>query len=115
MPRKNRIKKHHPFYDHESSYFSDSDYQFCDSDDEHLFYFGKASAADHNNDNKETGSNSGLSLEKLNLQPRKKLLVLSLNGLLLYRVYRKNKDKFPTTRNPDGRFASQLGSTLCLC
>lgn len=114
MPRKNRIKKRHPFYDYESSYFSDSDYQFLDSDDE-FYYFGITTAADHNNDSKETGSDSGLSLEKLNLQPRKKLLVLSLNGLLLYRVYRKNKDKFPTTRNPDGRFASQLGSILCLC
>ncbi|KAM5559612.1 hypothetical protein ABKV19_020996 [Rosa sericea] len=78
------------------------------SDDEELFYHGICTPADHNNDNNSTGSDSGLSLEKLNLQPRKKLLVLSLNGLLLYRVYRKNKAKFPTTRDPDARFASQL-------
>ncbi|XP_062006148.1 uncharacterized protein LOC133723353 isoform X2 [Rosa rugosa] len=58
------------------------------SDDERLFYLGICTPADLNNNNKETGSDSGLSLEKLSLQPRKKLLVLSLNGLLLYRVYR---------------------------
>ncbi|PRQ43764.1 putative FCP1 domain, HAD-like domain-containing protein [Rosa chinensis] len=79
---------------------------FCG--DERLFYLGICTPADLNNDNKETGSDSGLSLEKLSLQPRKKLLVLSLIGLLLYLVYRKNKAKFPTTRDPDARFSSQL-------
>lgn len=87
---------------------------FYDSDNDFYYYSsgGKNTTADGNNDNKETGNDSGesgLSLEKLPLKPRKKLLVLGLNGLLLYRVYRFNKAGFPTTRNPDGRYACHLG------
>lgn len=114
MPRKNRKSqknKYHPFFDYSSDECYDSS-DFYDSDNDFYYYSsgGKNTTADGNNDNKETGNDSGLSLEKLPLKPRKKLLVLGLNGLLLYRVYRFNKAGFPTTRNPDGRYACQLGT-----
>ncbi|XP_050379521.1 uncharacterized protein LOC126796845 [Argentina anserina] len=105
MPGKNRISqkiKYHPFFDYSSDEFYDSD---CYDSDDDFFY---CSTAATNNDSKETGSDSSLSLEKLKLEPRKKLLVLGLNGLLVYRVYRFNKAKFPTTRNPNGRYGYQL-------
>jgi hypothetical protein len=52
-----------------------------------------------------TVSNIGVSLEKLNLGPRKKLLVLSLGGFLVRRFH--ELDNPPTIRPPDlehGRF-----------
>ncbi|KAL6138436.1 hypothetical protein ACLB2K_063719 [Fragaria x ananassa] len=58
---------------------------------------------------------TGFSLEKLSIKPRKKLLVLGFNGLLVYRVFRYNKAGFPTTRDPNGRHAHQLGLNCLLC
>ncbi|OIT03140.1 hypothetical protein A4A49_16261 [Nicotiana attenuata] len=42
-------------------------------------------------DNEDTGKNLDLPLEKLNLGPKKKLLVLNLGGLLVDRVHRRNE------------------------
>lgn len=84
MPGKNRPsqrKKHHPFFDYSSDEFYDSSDHYYDSDDD----FYDCYTAHGNNDSKETGSESGFSLEKLSIKPRKKLLVLGLNGLLVYR------------------------------
>ncbi|KAL6145714.1 hypothetical protein ACLB2K_056399 [Fragaria x ananassa] len=105
MPnRPSQRKKHHPFFDYSSDEFYDSSDHYYDSDDD----FYDCYTAHGNNDSKETGSDSGFSLEKLSIKPRKKLLVLGLNGLLVYRVFRYNKAGFPTTRNPNGRYAHQL-------
>ncbi|XP_027349188.1 uncharacterized protein LOC113860857 [Abrus precatorius] len=49
-----------------------------------------------------------LPLEKLNLGPRKKLLVMNLNGLLLYRVNRRNKQEIPKSPRADGRYGNFL-------
>ncbi|KAM2044982.1 hypothetical protein ACFX1T_009237 [Malus domestica] len=49
----------------------------------------------------------GLSLEKLNLGPRKKLLVLSLGGLLCHRVYHDEASKY---RHLDVAY----GSFICI-
>ena len=112
MPGKNRKSqknKYHPFFDYSSDEFYDSDNY--DSDDDFYYY----STASGNNDSKQTGGDSSLSLEKLNIKPRKKLLVLGLNGLLVYRVFRFNKARFPTTRDrPNGRYGFQLGIIHCL-
>ncbi|XP_028093562.1 uncharacterized protein LOC114293645 isoform X1 [Camellia sinensis] len=57
-------------------------------------------------DNEDTGNDHhlGLSLEKLNLGPRKKLLVLGLGGLLVHRVYSRYgvRTNVQTRRRPDG-------------
>lgn len=56
----------------------------------------------------------GLALEKLSLVPRKKLLVLSLGGLLCHRVFRHDKSKIPRYRDPDTSYGSILGEYHCL-
>lgn len=48
-------------------------------------------SSDNENETKDTGKNLDLSLEKLNLGPKKKLLVLNLGGLLVDRVHRPNE------------------------
>ncbi|KAJ7976043.1 NLI interacting factor-like phosphatase [Quillaja saponaria] len=64
-------------------------------------------------DQEEVEISSGLSLERLNLRstattPKKKLLVLSLGGLLCHRVYRYKKCDIPKFRHPDARYGSYL-------
>ena len=53
----------------------------------------------------------GLSLERLKLGPlnRKKLIVLSLGGLLCHRVYRNDKSDRPANRAPDLVYGKHLG------
>lgn len=51
----------------------------------------------------------GLSLEKLNLGPRKKLLVISPNGVLLHRAHLANKSSIPNARKPDAIYGGHLG------
>ncbi|KAK2418349.1 putative FCP1 proteiny domain-containing protein [Trifolium repens] len=41
---------------------------------------------------------SSLSLENLNLEPKKKLLVMNLNGFLLHRVHVRDKEALPKSR-----------------
>ncbi|XP_070037219.1 uncharacterized protein [Nicotiana tomentosiformis] len=48
-------------------------------------------SSDNENETKDTGKNLDLPLEKLNLGPKKKLLVLNLGGLLVDRVHRRNE------------------------
>ncbi|KAA8518631.1 hypothetical protein F0562_016105 [Nyssa sinensis] len=59
--------------------------------------------SDNSSDDEEedTGIDLGLSLEKLNLGPRKKLLVLGLGGLLVHRVHRYKSTGNQNTRSPD--------------
>ncbi|KAL6133538.1 hypothetical protein ACLB2K_065773 [Fragaria x ananassa] len=59
-------------------------------------------------DTEDTGSHCGLSLQKLNLGPRKNLLVFSLNGCLIHRVYRHDKANIPSDRSPDGTYGKHL-------
>jgi len=52
-------------------------------------------------------------LDKLSLVPKKedkKLLVLSLNGLLLHRLHIKNKRNAPKNRSPDTSCGPNLGN-----
>ncbi|XP_047169592.1 uncharacterized protein LOC124838116 [Vigna umbellata] len=49
-----------------------------------------------------------LPFEKLNLGPRKKLLVMNLNGLLMHRVHRRDLCKVSMSRSPDGVYGSFL-------
>lgn len=56
-------------------------------------------------------------LDKLSLEPKKekqkkKLLVLSLSGLLLHRVHRKSNRKTPKNRSPDASCGPNLGNLL---
>ncbi|CAJ1888746.1 unnamed protein product [Sphenostylis stenocarpa] len=53
-------------------------------------------------------------LEKLNLGPRKKFLVMNLNGLFLYRVHRSQKSELPKTRSADGHYRGYLDLKLVL-
>ncbi|KAI8563157.1 hypothetical protein RHMOL_Rhmol03G0090900 [Rhododendron molle] len=66
-------------------------------------------SSDHDDDNddekEESGADLGLgfSLEKLNLGPRKKLLVLGLGGVLVHRLHRRDqKTNAQCYRRPDG-------------
>ncbi|KAJ7976044.1 NLI interacting factor-like phosphatase [Quillaja saponaria] len=56
----------------------------------------------------DKGIDLGLPLEKLNLGPKKKLLVMSLNGLLLNRIFKGKKLEIPNNRIPDGRYKNHL-------
>ncbi|XP_022143931.1 uncharacterized protein LOC111013724 [Momordica charantia] len=48
-----------------------------------------------------------LSLQKLNLGPKKKLLILGLGGFLCHRVFRYDRSKFPKRRTcPDASYGS---------
>ncbi|GMN39336.1 hypothetical protein TIFTF001_008575 [Ficus carica] len=62
---------------------------------------------DENYDDKEK-DDIGLSLEKLNLGPRKKLIVLGLGGLLCQRIYRNNTSEIPRSRRPDAAYGNNL-------
>lgn len=61
---------------------------------------------DYDDDQKEesrTDLGLGFSLEKLNLGPRKKLLVLGLGGVLVHRLHRRDqKTNVQYYRRPDG-------------
>ncbi|XP_009765286.1 uncharacterized FCP1 homology domain-containing protein C1271.03c-like [Nicotiana sylvestris] len=46
--------------------------------------------SDHEDETKDIGKELDLPLEKLNLGPKKKLLVLNLGGLLVHRVHRRD-------------------------
>ncbi|CAM8913682.1 unnamed protein product [Rhodiola kirilowii] len=70
---------------------------------------------DDESDHEEKNESSELAvrLEKLlrlslGKKKKKKLLVLSLGGLLFHRVYRYNADKIPKRRSPDTRYGSFL-------
>lgn len=58
-------------------------------------------------------------LDKLSLEPKKekqkkKLLVLSLSGLLLHRVHRRTYRKTPKNRSPDASCGPNLGNICFL-
>ncbi|EXC33911.1 hypothetical protein L484_012801 [Morus notabilis] len=65
-----------------------------------------------NNSDEEKDSISlkdlGFSLEKLNLGPKKKLLVLGFGGFLCHRVFRYDQPKIPTFRRPDAAYGNNL-------
>ncbi|KAK7337177.1 hypothetical protein VNO77_17739 [Canavalia gladiata] len=52
---------------------------------------------------------SDIHLEKLNLGPRKKLLIMNLNGLLLCRTNRRNKEEIPR-HNIDAALNHAIGA-----
>lgn len=54
-----------------------------------------------------------LSIDKLNLGPKKKLLVLNASGLLVYRAHRANNASVPQNRMPDLINGGHLGKNLC--
>ncbi|KAF7818728.1 putative C-terminal domain small phosphatase [Senna tora] len=62
----------------------------------------------YDDDAGDSGSDYDLSLEKLNLGPTKKLLVLSLNGLLVHRVFRGESEGIPKNRLADFRYGNYL-------
>ncbi|KAH1195326.1 hypothetical protein AAZX31_19G175600 [Glycine max] len=70
--------------------------KFSDSEDEY----------DYETD--DSGTDLNLHLEKLNLGPRKKLLIMNLNGLLLLRVHRCSKSEIPKSRAADGHYRGYL-------
>jgi hypothetical protein len=59
--------------------------------------------------------NFGLAPKKLSPGPRKKLLVLSLGGLLCQRVCRREVHNIPRFRHPDASYGSILGENPYLC
>lgn len=64
----------------------------------------------------DIGNYLGRSLEKLNLgsSPRKKLLVLSLNGLIIYRVHLDGNELIPKNRRPDTQYLKFFGNFTLL-
>ncbi|KAG6690235.1 hypothetical protein I3842_10G004700 [Carya illinoinensis] len=69
----------------------------------------KCVAYDYSEDeNVDAEEDFGLSLEKLNLGPRKKVIVLGLGGLLCHRVCRREESNIPRFRIPDASYGSFL-------
>ncbi|XP_062167688.1 uncharacterized protein LOC133873901 [Alnus glutinosa] len=66
----------------------------------------KCVCSDYCDDKQDAGDDCSLSIEKLNLLPRKKLLVLDVGGLLCQRVH--NKSRIRPFRNPDASHGSIL-------
>ncbi|KAM2327126.1 hypothetical protein ACFXTH_013729 [Malus domestica] len=58
--------------------------------------------------NEDTGSDCGLSLEKLNIGSRKKLVIFSLNGFIVHRVSIHNKTKIPNPKGELGKYLDGL-------
>jgi hypothetical protein len=71
----------------------------------------KDSSDDEQND--DAGDDCGLSLEKLNLGPRKKLLILGLGGLLCHRVHRRDWSR-ARYGNHDSSYGSIFGRNSSL-
>lgn len=61
----------------------------------------KSVCSDNSDGKQDAGDDCRQSLEKLNLRPRKKLLVLDVGGLLCHRVHRRDKSRIQPSRNPD--------------
>lgn len=72
---------------------------------------GKLVYESYSDDEEEGSKDCGLSLEKLNLgQRKKKLVVLSLGGLLCHRVFRYDRSSVPKFRVPDTSYGSYFGN-----
>ncbi|KAL8204954.1 hypothetical protein R6Q57_010577 [Mikania cordata] len=61
----------------------------------------RVSDEEEDDDDKETGTDLGLSMDKLNLGPKKKLLVLPIGGFLVHRAHRRRPNTIPRNRKPD--------------
>ncbi|KAL5809700.1 hypothetical protein ACOSQ3_030391 [Xanthoceras sorbifolium] len=66
----------------------------------------KAVCYDHSDGEEDVEYCPSLSLTKLNLGPRKKLIVIGLGGLLCHRICRKEKSTVPVYRSPDAAYGS---------
>ena len=65
---------------------------------------------DDHEDEKETGTDLGISFDKLSLGPKKKLLVLPLGGFVVHRAHCRRPKTIPKKRRPDfasGNFMSK--------
>jgi hypothetical protein len=86
--------------------YSDDECHYYDSSDDEWYQYSS-------DDEKECE----LSVEKLNLGPRKKLLVLNLGGLLCHRIRRRERPSDHRFRKPDGGYGGFYGAIklLSLC
>lgn len=64
----------------------------------------KDSEADHDDHDDHKSPELDLSLEKLNLGPKKKLLIMNLNGFLLHRARVTDKKAIPKSRTADYKY-----------
>ncbi|KAJ0088749.1 hypothetical protein Patl1_32357 [Pistacia atlantica] len=65
--------------------------------------------AGNRDDFEDAEDDVGLSLEKLNLGPKKKLLVISPSGVLIHRAHLANNSSIPNARTPDAHYGGHLG------
>ncbi|KAJ0088750.1 hypothetical protein Patl1_32356 [Pistacia atlantica] len=63
---------------------------------------------DHGGLEEDAEDYGGLSLMKLNLGPRKKLVIFGLGGLLCHRVCHKQRSSVPIYRSPDAAYGSYM-------
>jgi hypothetical protein len=56
---------------------------------------------DHDDDKCSEELELGLSLEKLDFGPKKKLLIMNINGFLLHRAHVRDKKAIPKARTAD--------------
>ncbi|XP_038721046.1 uncharacterized protein LOC120013338 [Tripterygium wilfordii] len=75
---------------------------------EKIVYHGENSDSEGDDHNHGKEEELDLPLEKLNLGPKKKLIVLSLGGVLCERVCRREKRKIPRNRRADASYGSML-------
>ncbi|KAJ9559176.1 hypothetical protein OSB04_013790 [Centaurea solstitialis] len=68
-----------------------------------------SSNEEEDNDEKETGIDLGICLDKLNRGRKKKLLVIPLAGMIVHRAHRLGRTAFPKNRRPDFAVGNFLG------
>ncbi|CAK8544001.1 unnamed protein product [Lathyrus sativus] len=66
--------------------------------------YASDSEDDHDDEKGTEEPELDLSLEKLNLGPKKKLLIMNLNGFLLHRVHVRDKKGIPKSRTADNKY-----------
>lgn len=69
------------------------------------------SSEEEQENEKETGIDLGISLDKLTLGPKKKLLVIPLGGLIVHRAHIRDRFKLPKNRRPDLSYGNFMGES----
>ena len=67
------------------------------------------STQEEEHDRMETKLDLGISLSKLTLRPKKKLLVLPLTGIVVHRAHLRSPAGIPKNRRPDFCYGNFLG------
>lgn len=90
-------------------------YDYSSSSDDDEYVDSNCSSEDDKQEEEE--SKLELAIQKLSIldySRKDKLIVLSLNGLLIHRVHSQDRSRIPRNRSPDGVYnrATRMGSSF---